>query len=179
MLEGYQILIRLMVPAIIIVAVNALFTYIVRGNDKELIENLRKEHVLVHLPKAYIWVGIADIVCFSIFFIGMIAFPNGTEAIWVGVIFGIFILMGLVIVFVSLVWKIHIFRHESYFIYISGFGRVHKIQYADIVYYKDGNNTLIVKTKAKRFFMDNKATNFEYLLAMLTQNKVKKFSKIN
>ena len=107
----------------------------------------------------------------------MMTSPYVTEPIWVGIVFAIFLLLGLVLAVEPFIWKIHVFRNEDYFLYTTGFGRTYKVRYADIVNYKDSENTLILRTERKRFFIDNKATNFRYLHTMILQKGVKKYRK--
>jgi hypothetical protein len=168
-----QVIIRVIILSVIPIIVGILLSYITKSNNNELLKKLSEEHLVIHLPKAYMWVGFAASSFFAICFFLMVWFPNGTGGIWVGILFWIFILLGIVIVVETLIWRIQIFRHEEYLIYRTSFGRTYRIQYKDFVYYKNGNNTLILRTNNKSFFVDNKATNFEFLMAMLTQHKIK------
>ena len=52
-----QILIRITIPALIPLLLGILLSSIDRRNSKEIIENLTKEHIVIRLPKAYLWVG--------------------------------------------------------------------------------------------------------------------------
>jgi hypothetical protein len=85
----------------------------------------------------------------------------------------IYIFLGLYIVWATYFWKIHIYRNDEYFIYVTSFRSKHKIQYSDIIDYKNGENYIKLKTNQRLFFIDNKATNIEFLLAMLKKNNVK------
>lgn len=164
-----QLLIQIIIFTAIPIILGMLLSYIFKRNREEIIKNLKEEHIVIHLPKAYIWVGGIDIAfCFLI-----VCFPNDTVSTWVMLGFLGFMLLGFIIVVVNLLWKIHIFRSEEYFIYRTAFGRTYKIQYEDCEYYTNGTNILYLKTHKKGFFVDNKASNFEFLLAMLTKHKVK------
>lgn len=158
--------------AIIIIIVGFLTKRIIKDNSTELIKNLKEEHIIIHLPITYKWVGLICSISFFILFVLMITFPNDTAETWVGVLFGIFILLGLSIIWATCFWKIHIYRNDEYFIYVSLFGKKYKIYYLDIINYKNGENYIKLKTIRKSFFVDNKSSNIEFLLAMLKKNNV-------
>ena len=144
-----------------------------KGNGQEIIKNLEKEHIVIHLPKAYMWVGCLDVFTFGIFMIFMANDQSGTAVTWVWILFCFFVLLGVFLIAVTKIWKIEIFRHKEYFLYRTAFCRVHKVQYSQCVSYKFKTNNLVLKTEKRTFYVDNKATNFEFLLIMLSQHKVK------
>lgn len=146
---------------------------IIKDNSNELVKNLKEEHIIIHLPNFYKWIGLSCSIFFLLLFVLMIIFPNDTAEIWVAVLFGIFILLGLSIIWATYFWEIHIYRNDEYFIYITSFGNKHKIYYFDIINYKNGENYIKLKTNHKLFFVDNKSANIEFLLAMLKKNNVK------
>lgn len=168
-----QILIRIIIPALIPVALGILLSNIDKSNGEEMIKNLTKEHIVIRLPKAYLWVGCIDVLFFVICFSLMIYYPNDTATTWVWILFSFFVLFGVIIIAETQIWRVQIFRRENYFLYRTMFCRNHRIQYKDCVSYKFGTNTLILETEKKTFYVDNKATNIEFLLAALTQHKVK------
>ena len=55
-----QIMIRIIIPALIPFVLGILLSNIEKNNGKELLNNLQKEHIVLHLPKAYIWIGARD-----------------------------------------------------------------------------------------------------------------------
>ena len=154
------------------IIVSIITNKIIKDNSTELIENIKKEHIMIHLPNIYKWIGMICSIFFLILLVLMMTFPNDTAEIWVGVLFGIFILLGLSIIWATYLWKIHIYRNDEYFIYVSSFGKKHKIYYFDIIDYKNGKNYIKLKTIQKSFFVDNKSANIEFLLAMLKKNNV-------
>jgi len=166
------------IPILIGVAIYIIISVIDKQNTKELLENLGKEHIILHLPKVYRWIGFLDVLVFSAFLFYMISFPNGTGALWVGILFGLAILFGLFLVISSITWRIEIFRSKDYFIYRTCFCRTYKIHYNECKYYKLTENELVLKTDKKKFRIDTHAINFEFLHAMLTQNKVKEKVKV-
>jgi len=155
-------------------AVLGLVFYVVaKSNKKEAQENADKKHIVVHLPKIYFWVGLICALFFAAVFVLMLLFPNDTAEVWVGLIFWVFILLGLFLVLLSKVWKIHLYRGEDRFTYISTYGVRHTIAYADIVYCKIGQNVITLKIKKKRFFIDPHATNLSFFLEELRERQVK------
>lgn len=168
-----QIMIRIIIPALIPIVLGILLSNIDKSNSKELINNLTKEHIIIQMPKAYMWVGCLDFSFFATCIVLMACFPNDTATLWVWVLFCLFTLLGVAIVLVTIIWKIEIFRHEDYFLLRTVTLRTHKIQYCECISFKLGTNSLTLKTIKGTFHIDCNATNFEFLMAMLTQHKVK------
>lgn len=165
-----QIIVRLIIPALIPIALGLLLSNIDKRNSDEIIKNLSKEHIIIRLPKAYLWVGCVEMSFTLMCLILMVLFQHDPlfELVWIALF-----LFGAIIVELSMVWQIHVFRHEDYFIYRTIFGRNHRVRYEECVSYKFGTNNLILEIYNKKIYIDSKATNFEFLLAMLTQYKVK------
>lgn len=168
-----QIMIRIIIPALIPIALGILLSNIDKSNSKELINNLTKEHIIIKMPKAYMWVGCLDISFFATCLALMACFPNGTATLWVWVLFFLLTLLGVAIVLVTMIWKVEIFRHEDYFFLRTVTLRTHKIQYCECISFKLGTNSLTLKTSKGTFYIDCKVTNFEFLIAMLTQHNLK------
>lgn len=168
-----QILVRIITPILIAIIVGVLFSRIDKSNGKELINNLTREHVVIHLPKVYLWIGFLVVTVFSTFCFIMFFFPNGTEAWWVWVIFIIFILGGFYIIFESLFFKIDIFKSKDYFIYKYPFAKPKKIYYCDCISYKCTANAFMIKTIRNKISVDIHSVNIEFLMAMLSKKNVK------
>ena len=146
---------------------------VAKENDAELVKNRKEEHVTIHYPVVYRWVGIICTAFWLSFIILMTVFPNDTAEPWVYVGFGLFVLLGLYLILESYVWKISIDKKEDYFDFVSSFGRKYRVRYEDVVNYRIGNNFIRIKTKKKVFYIDTKAINLEYLPQMLKKNHVK------
>lgn len=146
---------------------------VAKENDAELVKNRKEEHVTIHYPVVYRWVGIICTAFFSCFMILMTVFPNDTAEPWVYVGFGLFVLLGLYLILESYLWKIYIYKKDAYYDFVSSFGRKYRIRYEDVVNYRIGNNFIRIKTKKKVFYIDTKAINLEYLPQMLKKNHVK------
>ena len=168
-----QIIIRIIIPAIIPIALGMLLSNIDKSNSKELINNLTNEYIIIRMPKAYMWIGCLDISFFVTCLVLMACFPNGTVTPWVRVLFCLFALLGVAIVLVTTIWKIEIFRHADYFFLRTVALRTRKIQYCECITFKLGTNFLTLKTSKGTFHIACKATNFAFLMAMLIQHKVK------
>lgn len=152
------------------------FYYIGKNNDKEILKNIEKEHVIIKYPKTYTWVGIADILFCSICLVLMVFFPNGTESWWVFVIFGSFVLLGLAIFLNTLMWRIDIFKNEDYFLYRPLF-KTYKIKYDNCLWYKYEHLNSKIKTTKQTIHIEVGITNLEYLLAMLDEHEIKELTK--
>lgn len=169
-----RILVRLLTPALIAVVLGIISYCIEKKNDEEFVKNSNREHVIVRLPDFYLWLG-----CISnVFFILLVLlFQNGSEPLWVWIGYGLFLLLGFILIIERLFWKIDIFRNKDYFVYRTFFCRTHQIRYQDCIGYKTTTNTLFLKTHKKTFVIDNHAVNFEIFLDLLTRHKVREQRK--
>ena len=173
-----HIIVHILAPLLISLFLGLLYSKIYKSNGESIIENLKNEHIIIHLPKAYFLVGALDIVVFTIFILLIKYFPPIEETVlWVYFGFGCFILLGFFIVTYTLIWKIDVFRHENYFVYRNFLGKKNRIPYSECISYQYSEYALTLKTVKKTLNFDSKATNIEYLVAMLNQNKIKKINK--
>ena len=148
-----------------------------KRNKKQLINNLTKDHLIVKLPMAYFWVGSVDVLFMAIFLLASYYSSQDTAGFSMHVAYVLFTLLmipGFILVVATKIWKIEIFRQEEFFIYKTIFCKKYKIWYKDCIGYKWSNNMFKLKTVKKNFYIDFRATNFEFFLAMIIQNKVKK-----
>ena len=53
------------VVCLINIAVIGVWFYVMKSNTNEWLKNINKDYIVVHLPKAYRWIGWADILFFS------------------------------------------------------------------------------------------------------------------
>ena len=166
------LLIRVLALALIYVVLGFLFSYTAKSNEKQLLANLEKEHIVVKLPRIGLWVGYAGVGVFSVLCFLMARSNNGTAVLWVWIVMAFFILLGVFLIVSTLVWKIDIFRSEDYFIRRSSFFRTHKILYSDCVSYKVKKNGVVIKTKGRSFSITSLASNIEFFMAMLAQHNV-------
>lgn len=173
-----SILIRILGPTLTVIILWFVASNILGSNSKEYIANRKKEHIVVKLPKAYLWVGAFCTVFFVFITCAPFLFPDVSQStdVWVIIIFLMFALVGAFLALEALVWRIEIFRNESYFLYRTVFFKTYKIQYGDCISYKIGDRTNSLKLKAgkKTFHIDCFSVNFDYFLDMLKQHKVKR-----
>ncbi|HBT95357.1 MAG TPA: hypothetical protein DEB24_04355 [Coriobacteriia bacterium] len=150
-----------------------------RSNRKDRMRSNGKAPVLLHLPKAYIWVGAMQFtfsMACSILSVlppealGGVIVNGGIE---ISLLFLAFSFLGAVLVIAPLVWKVRLFRDEDYFLYTTWLGRTYTIKYTDIVYYTDSEMYLIIKMPKRTFYVDPMALNRHLLSHMLRMNKVK------
>ena len=168
-----QIFIRIIIPALIPVILGLVLSNIGKMNSKELIKNLDKEHIVIRLPKVYLWIGCLDISFFITCFLLMIWFPNDTISDWVLILFVLFVLIGVAIVLETQFWKIEIFRNKNYFLLRTILLKKRKILYSECKSYKYTSNYIVLKTDKKIYHIDSHVTNIEYLLVMLNRHKIK------
>ena len=163
---------RILSLALIPIVVQLIFSSVAENNGKELIKNLRAEHVVLHLPRIFTWIGVAGVLGFGGCLLIMIFFPNGSEAGWVYACFLILTLIPTYLVLYTLLWKLECFRNEDFFVYRPFLGKGRKIFYRDVEYYRFETGGIKIKTKTGKISIDRDLTNMEIFLAMLTKHGV-------
>ena len=116
----------------------------------------KEPRVTVHLPRYYAFIGIVETLFFIAIPLGRLLLPEIVVGgpFWAAcLVFSPYIIMGLSITIATLVWKIQVTRDEDYFLYTTFFGRIYKIYYKDITYYKFGISTTLVRTVKKGFLL--------------------------
>lgn len=169
--------IRMIIPVLIFVVLGFLINSIKKDNSNELIKNLKKEHVIIHLPKAYFYIGLVGFLFFGICTFVMYYYPNNTTSVWVWIIFVLFDSIGFFIMLLSQIWKIEVFADRDYFLYRNSFFKTHRIQYIQCISYEITTNNVVLKTSRRKFHIDSNATNIEILLNFLIKNNVKEISR--
>lgn len=164
------IIIRILTFALIPIVVQLIFSMVAKNNSKELIKNLRVEHVVLRLPRAFTWIGIAGILGFGGLFL-IAVFQDGTKN-WEYVGCLIFTLGPTCFVWYTLMWKLDCFRSEDFFVYRPFLGKGRKIFYRDVEYYRFETGGIKIKTKTGKISIDRDLTNMEIFLAMLTKHGV-------
>jgi magnesium-transporting ATPase (P-type) len=155
------IIFRALAVAVIPAILGIITSSIYKHNSDELMKNLKKEHIVIRLPKAYRWIGVTDTI-FSCFLVFMMHLTK-QDALWADLLGFVFLLMGIFIVTITFTWKIDIFCSRDYFIYRSMAGRTHRLEYKDIIQYVDKGDVYVLETKNKKFYVDVKATNVGFL----------------
>lgn len=67
---------QILARTLTMIGVLLLFNWVMKANLKELKANLKKDHVIVHLPLVFRWVGLAGVVLFSLFILLIHCFPS-------------------------------------------------------------------------------------------------------
>lgn len=161
----------ILIPALVVAAVAVVTVLINRSNSKELIDNLTKEHVIVRLPKAYLWIG----CCGAGLFCGFMLFAwlsSESIGVWGHAVFSFFALLSLFLTYGAIAIRLELFRNQGFFLIRTLAFRTHKVGYEDCISYAVSPNCLTLHTTNKRYHVDIHSTNFEYLLAELDKHKV-------
>lgn len=170
-------IIRLLMFMLIPIAVELVLSLMLKDYGKELIENLSKNDIVLRLPRVCSWVGLICVLVFSFFiFLGKTS-KNTTMTTWVVIGFSFFIFVGLVLIVGTETWRIYIYKDKEYFIYKTAYGKNYEIKYEDCEFFKHTNYGIVLKTKNKKFEIDSHVINYEFLLALLTKNKVKEIKE--
>ena len=170
----WQFLLSLLCPILIGCFLFWFSSKVFDSNVNELNKVIKDEHIVIHLPKAYLFVGVACAVVFASFFIIATITKNDTFKPWIAVEFAVFILLGLYIIWGVCIWRIDLYRSMDYFVFRSSFLICHKVYFSDCEFYFDGNNILKLKTNNRTFRFDRQAANIEMLIYQLNIHKVRK-----
>ncbi|HBT95356.1 MAG TPA: hypothetical protein DEB24_04350 [Coriobacteriia bacterium] len=57
-----DVLTTFLTPALTGIVLGALFLFVRRANDKKLLESEGRNHVIVRLPKAFVWIGVIGVL---------------------------------------------------------------------------------------------------------------------
>lgn len=143
---------------------------IAKKENKKAIQNSSDDFMKMRLPKIYIGVGVICSLFFAALFVLMTLFPNDTAEIWVGIVFIGFMLLGLLIIFASIKWKVEIYK--DYMIYFSILGRKYEFKYSEIKEVRLTQNSLKIKTDRKKFSIDAHAIGIDVILKRFNENNI-------
>ena len=132
---------------------------------------------LIRLPRFYLWVGVTDVLLWGTILVINTFFPNGTEKWWTFALFGLFFLIGVLIIDASLVFRIQIIPEKSRFVYRSFLGNTYQIQFSECESFYVTRNTLKLKTKIKAFYIDPFSHNIDSFLYQLRKNNVREIQR--
>lgn len=147
-------------------------------NDKNLIKSFTEEHIIIRLPKDNLRSGCLVILLFAVLLVMVrtflpVFFTDASVALWSWIYFSFSILMGVSLVWETMIWKIEVFKQEPYFLLRTAALRTSKIQYCECASFRFSSDSLILKTRRGTFRINCHATNFACLWAMLYQHRVK------
>jgi len=77
-------------------------------------KNMDENNFIMRQPKLFMWVGIVCMLVFGALIIYMSIFPNDTAEWWVFLGFFVFVLLGLLLVLVYIIWEIKIEGENIY-----------------------------------------------------------------
>lgn len=147
---------------ILIAVIMLVINLLIKKENQRGAANAKYENFEICLPQTYKWIGLIAMTVFISIFIAMIVYPNDTAAIWIGLVFIGFALLGLSLVLASVNWRI--FVSPDSFIYKTMFGRSYRYKYADVRWVRLSENLVIIKTTDKRFFVDPYAIGLDVIL---------------
>jgi len=155
----------------LLISIVIAFVYSIADKENKVALAVRDEDIFImRLPKINVWVGVICSVFFMVLFTLMIIFPNDTASIWVGIVFIGFAVMGLMLVIISLKWKI--FVHKNHIVYITMFGRAYNYEYSEIKSAIITQNYLIIQTIYKTLKVDIHAIGIEVILMKFHENNI-------
>ena len=166
--------VRILVPVLSSLVIGLLSVHVFTHNAEESKKNLSQDYVVVHLPKAYLWVGVISmLMCSALIIVAIVCQHN----VFAEIVFALGFVLSAVVVELCLVWRIHVFKNENCFIIKTEFLNTYKLKYDECLSYKYKNNVIVLKAsvngRKKTFLMDPFSTNMEVFLSMLKKYKVK------
>lgn len=166
-----QFFVRLIIPVLISIVLGFIAFKDEQHNDKELLDNLGKEHVVIRQPKSYLWIGLISSLFFVFMLCLMFLYPNDSVQPWVVILFSLFVTSGISIFLFAKFWRIEVFKSEPYFVYRPLFCKK-RILYSDCTSYKYMSDHIAIKTKNRTIRIGHNVTNHPFLMAVMTQNKI-------
>ena len=167
---------RIIVTSIVIILTSVSLSFLIssiwKTNVNEVISNLGKDHIIVHLPNAYKWVGLASTSFFAILFISSQYLYTETRSIFTDVGFLFFVFLGFFLSYSAYVWRIDVYKSRDYFVIRNSFWVTKKAYYSEVTHYTRYINNLRIYSKKKTLRIDKKATNIEFLLAEFSKHKI-------
>lgn len=164
-----SLMIRILVFALIPIALWGIASLIKRENEKEGFGNGCKEVVVIRPPKVMGWTAVVGIIFFTALILIMHYFPNGTESPMVFLVFGIFDLLAIWLLWAALVWQIEVFTSEDFIILRDYWGHKHKINYTDCTsyQYRYRHHDILIHNHVKNFTISYSLINYGILIASL------------
>jgi len=166
---------KIIIGAVIPIIVTAIFTAIASGNEKERLKNEGASHVLLRMPRAYVWIGGICAAFFTAALVLMLVFPIDEANLAAGIVFGVFVLIGFLLMTAALVWRIDLYIDRDYFTVRGIFGKYRQVRYADCKSCEVTQYETVVKChkgKGRRVSIDPYVANTRYLIAMLEKHGV-------
>ena len=78
-------------------------------------KNMDENNFIIRQPKFFMWIGILCALVFGAALIFMSIFPNDTAEWWIYLMFFVFVLLGLLLILVYIIWEIKIEGDNVYF----------------------------------------------------------------
>ena len=160
-------------------------TYLAMREQEDAEEKNRNSDIVrLRMPKVYAYIALAGSLFFGLCIavmaleyyypdlLGFIEFTGNDEA-WVYIVFGMFLLLGMSLIFSWKRWYIEINKKEDYFLYRSFF-RTYKIYYSDLQSFREINTTygFKIRSRVKNVEGSLDCINYETLKHMLIRHKV-------
>ena len=171
---------RIIVSSIVVILISFSLSFLVNSilktNVKEVIANLDKDHIIVHLPNAYKWIGLACAIFFAALLISSQYFFADTRSTFTDLVSSILALLGMWLFYYACVWRIEIYKSRDYFVIRNSLWVTKKVSYSDITHYRRDTNNLKLYAKTRTYTIDRKSTNIEFLMIEFSKHKISRLS---
>jgi len=107
---------------------------------------------LIRSERIVLWAGVLSTGFFLVLIIILEMFPNETSALWITLMFALFIVMGIFLILFYC--NIRIVLSEEHFTYRTFFRRTYKLTYHSVKQYKITNRAIILYTNKKKYKID-------------------------
>ena len=169
-------IVRLLGLLLIPIIISLLFFLIDNENDKKIISNVQKEHIVIKAPKAFPFLFVIAIpLCI---YCTIMAYQQND--VFSLLFFGLLVLFCMFFLLYFLIWKIDFYKDKDYFIYHTIFQKAQKIYYSDCerFVWNKREDSFKIKTKSgKSFYVSVYANNYEDLRVEMIQSKVREIKK--
>ena len=161
----------LLLPIIISSVLFVVEHLIYRENEKSIINNINRNHIIIRMPKMYMIIGIVDIIVFSLFISFSYCVFNESSSWITTITFLLFIMAGILIVFVTIRWRVDVYRDKDYFV-VRNLIHKNEYKYSDCIKINMKKNKMVIETIHGLIHIDPCSINIDFLLSMFGKYKI-------
>ncbi len=165
-------IVRLLGLLLITIIISLVFFLVDNENNKKIISNVPKEHVVIKAPKTFPFLFVIAIpLCI---YCTIMAYQQND--VFSLLFFCLLVLFCIAFLLYFLIWKIDYYKNKDYFIYHTIFQKAQKIYYSEcerFVWSKRGDSFKIKTKSGKSFYVSVYANNYEDLRVKMIQSKVR------
>lgn len=147
-----------------------------QSKNKEAV--MSSDNFIITPSKIILWIGIISSLIFTALMVLMTIFPNDTAELWIYIIFGMFELLGIILIVYAIRWQVKVENDNIYF--TPFIGKQKSAAFSDIIRYKTSTQGITVYTsKGKLFSAEYICIGYNILLERLKNTGLTNSETIN